>query len=117
MKSSSWGFLVGAGLVVGGCLTDGTEGLHGAEEHGSQALVQPMLATFSASRESVAAGYPAAVRWTWTYSDTPNPEPECEIDQGIGVIPNEASTSVLISQDTDFTLTCHNDAGSDTATF
>ena len=75
----------------------------------------PSLATFTASPSSVTTGLPTQVTWGWTFAEPPSPAPSCAIDNGVGTLENGSATSVTLDADTTFTLTCTNDAGSDTA--
>lgn len=75
----------------------------------------PSLATFTATPSAVTAGLPAQVTWEWTFASPPELAPSCSIDNGVGTLESGTATSVTLAADTTFTLTCTNDAGSDTA--
>jgi hypothetical protein len=75
----------------------------------------PSLATFTATPSAVTTGLPSQVTWAWTFADPPALAPTCAIDNGVGPLASGDATSVTLDADTVFTLTCTNDAGSDTA--
>ena len=77
--------------------------------------VSPEIVSFSVSPGSVLIGEATEVTWAWTYSNSPTPVPSCNINQGVGVVANGESTSINITADTTYALTCTNSAGSDTA--
>jgi alpha-tubulin suppressor-like RCC1 family protein len=80
------------------------------------ALVAPAISTFSAAPSTVAVGAPTDVTWAWTYDNTPIPTPTCVVDNSVGTVANGTVTSVTLSTDTLFVLTCTNTAGSATKT-
>jgi len=73
--------------------------------------VAPQLATFSANPSSAVVGTPTDVTWTWQYSNTPVPLPTCSIDRNVGTVTSGATTSVTVSNNAVFNLTCTNVAG------
>lgn len=75
----------------------------------------PSLATFTATPSAVTSGLPTQVTWEWTFDSPPALAPSCTIDNGVGPLESGSATSITIAADTTFTLTCTNDAGSDTA--
>ncbi len=77
--------------------------------------VAPAIASFTATPSSLVSGTPTSVIWSWTYGGVPSPAPACQVDGGVGTVTSGGSTSVTLSADTTFTLTCTNAAGSDTA--
>ena len=77
--------------------------------------IAPTLASFAAEPALAISGQQTEVSWNWSYTNTPTPAPECSIDQGVGTLDPEGKTSVTLSENTVFTLTCTNSAGSDTA--
>jgi hypothetical protein len=77
--------------------------------------VAPVIASFDAAPGAVHAGEPTGLTWTWAYAATPDPASECEIDNGVGPVANGATSSVALTADTTFTLTCANEAGADAA--
>jgi len=81
----------------------------------ASALSAPVISTFSATPNPVTAGGPASVVWTWHYATLPVPEPSCEIDHGIGVLSSADTTTIVLSANETFTLTCTNAAGIGTA--
>ena len=74
-----------------------------------------MIDAFSATPDAVANGAATEFTWTWSYANAPTPEPSCSVDQSVGIVTNGSTTSQSLAQDTTFTLTCTNAAGSDTA--
>ena len=81
-----------------------------------QAQVAPIIATLTATPNTVDNGVQTAVVWTWTYANTPVPAPTCSLDNALGGITNGGMTDITIMSDTTYTLTCTNTAGSDTET-
>lgn len=77
--------------------------------------VAPELAAFDADPFLIPAGIATDVTWTWTLANSPTPAPTCEINRGVGMVSSGTSTPVTIAADTLFTLTCTNEAGSDSA--
>ncbi|HET8540519.1 MAG TPA: hypothetical protein VFL83_11665 [Anaeromyxobacter sp.] len=75
----------------------------------------PIIATFDATPPSVTSGSPTNVTWTWTYANSPEPAPTCTIDYGVGPVTTGAVMAMIVNADTTFTLSCTNDAGTDTA--
>jgi hypothetical protein len=71
-----------------------------------------MIATFTATPNSVASGKLTFITWTWTYSNTPAPAPTCTIDHGVGSVTSGQSTPVTLTTATTYTLTCTNSGGS-----
>lgn len=84
-----------------------------ADETGSAGA--PSLATFTATPSAVTTGLPSQVTWAWTFVEPPAVAPTCAIDNGVGTLATGEASSVTLDADTVFTLTCTNDAGSDTA--
>ncbi len=80
--------------------------------HGS---VAPVIASFAAQPTTIVVDTSTAITWSWSFANTPMPDPTCVIDHGVGQLASGASASVTLSEDTPFTLTCTNGAGSDTA--
>jgi hypothetical protein len=123
-------------LVVASCGDDGV-GANGSESSGATGdasaesgtetgdgptssdddgtAVAPEIAMFRATPMVVPADLPAQVTWSWTYANAPSPAPTCTIDNDVGEVASDSSTSVTLGEDTVFTLTCTNDAGSDSA--
>ncbi len=77
--------------------------------------IDPMIAGFAADPSSVTIGTPTDVTWSWTYSNAPTPTPTCSIDHGVGTVESGSFTSVNLTADSVFTLTCSNAAGQGTA--
>lgn len=92
---------------------DGGGGDTGATDAGPP--VAPSLASFAASPAEVPSGRPTRLTWTWTFDGAPVPSPTCTIDGGVGGVESGGGTSVTLTADTTFTLTCTNTAGTDTA--
>lgn len=80
-----------------------------------EAPVAPIIASFSPAPDSVRVDTATNVEWSWSYSNAPTPTPTCTIDQGVGTVENESTTSITIGEPTTFTLTCANPGGSVTA--
>ena len=80
------------------------------------AAVAPVLATFTATPNSVVIGTASTVTWAWTYTGTPTPAPTCSINQGIGAMTSGGTSSLTLAASTTYTLTCTNSAGSNTKT-
>ena len=80
------------------------------------AAVPPAIDSLSASPNHVISGQATNVAWSWSYSNAPTPTPTCTIDQGVGTLTSGTTTSVNLTDNTTFTLTCTNSAGSDEAT-
>ena len=78
-------------------------------------LSAPVISGLSATPNIVAAGGPASVVWTWHYATPPAPAPSCLIDHGIGVLASADTTTIVLSANETFTLTCTNAAGIGTA--
>ena len=76
--------------------------------------VSPKIASFSASPASVLIGEETEVTWSFAYSNSPRPTPTCSIDGGVGEIGRSDTSNITLQEDTLFTLTCTNSAGSDT---
>jgi alpha-tubulin suppressor-like RCC1 family protein len=76
----------------------------------------PVISTFTATPSTIAVGAPTSVIWAWTYDKTPIPTPACVVDHGVGTVANGTVTSVTLSTDTLFALTCTNTVGSATKT-
>jgi len=72
----------------------------------------PKVATFSATPSSVTKGKPTTIVWSWTYANSPTPTPTCTIDQGVGTVTSGAASTVTLTADTTFKLSCGNSAGS-----
>ena len=72
----------------------------------------PILTSFYPTPASVPAGTPTTITWNWTYAVDPViPPPVCTIDNGIGQIANGGTTTVTLTQTTQYRLTCANVAG------
>ncbi len=77
--------------------------------------VAPIIESLRASPSSVTENETRAITWTWTFTNSPTPTPSCSIDNGTGTLTSGGVRNVTLSADTPFTLTCSNDAGTDTA--
>ena len=76
----------------------------------------PVIAELRATPSSVVSGSATDVTWVWSYANTPAPTPTCTIDHDVGTVTSGKATSVNLTDNTTFTLTCTNSAGSDEAT-
>jgi len=79
------------------------------------APVAPIIGTFAVTPSAVTMGVATNLTWTWTYTNSPSPAPVCTINNGVGTVTSGAVTNMTLATDTDFTLTCTNSAGNDTA--
>lgn len=78
--------------------------------------VAPVVGTVTLGPDTVLTGSPTAVSFSWTYANAPVPAPTCTISSGVGAISNGGVTTVNLTADTAFTVTCTNSAGSGSAT-
>ncbi|HUS32045.1 MAG TPA: EGF domain-containing protein [Kofleriaceae bacterium] len=93
------------------CTNGGGTGTKQATVSVAAVPVAPALATFTATPSTVTSGVATNVTWQWTYSNAPTPTPSCTVDNGVGTIGSGTVTTVNITQNTTYTLTCMNSAG------
>ncbi|HVM64702.1 MAG TPA: hypothetical protein VMU14_07565, partial [Acidimicrobiales bacterium] len=75
-------------------------------------LVAPTIATVWATPDTVLTGTGTNVTWSWSYTTTPVPDPTCTIDHGVGAMTSGGSSTVNLTADTAFTVSCTSSAGS-----
>jgi len=73
----------------------------------------PSILEFEADPPWVEAETPTQIGWHWKYSTPPSPQATCSVDQGIGEISNGTLSTVSISTDRVYTLTCTSTSGTD----
>ncbi len=78
--------------------------------------IAPSISTFTSTPDALPEGSARVVSWNWTFADAPSPAVVCSIDNTIGSMVNGGSSTLTLSQQTTYTLTCTNSIGSDTAT-
>jgi hypothetical protein len=78
--------------------------------------VAPVLTSFTGTPSVVDAGANTSITWSWTYASPPQPAAGCSIDQGVGPLSPGGTSTVNLSTDTSFTLSCSNDAGTNSRT-